>query len=63
MLAALRAKFLQHPELGDLLKDTGARRLVELTDNDDYWGETNDGSGLNRLGVLLMKVRSELQVQ
>ena len=63
MLAALRAKFLQHPELGDLLKDTGSRRLVELTDNDDYWGETNDGSGLNRLGVLLMKVRSELQVQ
>jgi len=63
MLAALRAKFLQHPDLGDLLKDTGTRRLVELTDNDAYWAETTDGSGLNRLGVLLMKVRSELQVQ
>ena len=63
MLAALRAKFLQHPDLGDLLKDTGTHRLVELTDNDAYWAETTDGSGLNRLGVLLMKVRSELQVQ
>jgi len=63
MLAALRAKFLQHPDLGDLLKDTGTHRLVELTENDAYWAETTDGSGLNRLGVLLMKVRSELQVQ
>lgn len=61
MLKALNAKFVQHPELGELLKDTGARRIVELTANDDYWGEAEDGSGFNRLGELIMQVRSKMQ--
>jgi len=60
MLTALCAKFLQHPELGDLLRSTGTRRLVEYTENDAYWAESVDGSGLNRLGALLMEVRSKL---
>ena len=60
MLEALQAKFAQHPRLRDLLKRTGDRRIVENSPTDSYWGETEDGNGLNRLGVLLMRVRSEL---
>ncbi|OOE64886.1 hypothetical protein BZG20_13760 [Salinivibrio sp. IB868] len=62
MLTALRTKFSQHPDLADKLRNTGARLLVELTKNDEYWGDPGDGSGQNRLGQLLMQVRAERAV-
>ena len=61
MLEALRAKFTQHAELRTLLLSTGESRLIEHTENDSYWGDGGDGSGKNRLGKLLMKVRTELR--
>jgi ribA/ribD-fused uncharacterized protein len=61
MLEALRAKFNQHADLRALLLATGEARLVEHTDNDDYWGDGGDGRGRNRLGQLLMRVREELR--
>ena len=61
MLEGLRAKFSQHPDLGKILATTGSRILVEHTDRDAYWGDNGDGSGLNRLGYLLMQVRNELR--
>lgn len=60
MLEALRAKFQQHPDLCRKLIASGTRLLVELTSKDDYWGDPGNGSGLNRLGQLLMQVRAEL---
>jgi GTP cyclohydrolase II len=62
MLAALRAKFTQHPDLQHRLLSTGNRRLVEHTEHDAYWGDGGDGRGRNRLGVLLMQVRDELRL-
>lgn len=61
MLDALRAKFAQHAELREMLLGTGDARLVEHTTNDRYWADGGDGSGKNMLGVLLMRVRQELQ--
>jgi len=61
MLDALRAKFRQHPDLGRRLLGTGERALVEHTADDSYWGDGVDGIGKNRLGALLMQVRSELR--
>ncbi len=61
MTEALRAKFSQHADLRALLLSTGDARLVEHTANDSYWGDGGDGSGKNRLGELLMKVRDELR--
>ena len=60
MLDALRAKFTQHEELKAVLLGTGDAVLVEHTANDSYWGDGGDGSGQNRLGQLLMRVRTEL---
>ena len=34
--------------------------LVEHTGKDAYWGDGGDGSGVNRLGGILMRVREEL---
>ena len=60
MLEAVRAKFSQHPQLASLLLSTGDAVLVEHTKNDSYWADGGDGTGKNRLGEILMKVRSEL---
>lgn len=63
MMDALRAKFTQHEELTATLLGTGDAVLVEHTANDDYWGDGGDGTGKNRLGVLLMRLRAELAEQ
>ena len=57
---AVRAKFTQHADLKKILLATGGAKLVEHTENDDYWGDGGDGSGKNMLGQILMRVRSEL---
>lgn len=61
MLAALRAKFHAHPELESLLLSTGQAELVEEAQGDAYWGWGPDGQGQNRLGLLLMRLRSEIR--
>jgi N-glycosidase YbiA len=61
MYAALRAKFTQHDDLKAMLLGTGDATLVEHTSNDAYWGDGGDGSGRNRLGQLLMRLREELR--
>jgi ribA/ribD-fused uncharacterized protein len=63
MRAALRAKFTQHARLARLLLSTQDAELVEHTSNDCYWADGGDGSGKNRLGVLLMQLRAELRMQ
>lgn len=36
---------------------------MEHTFNDSYWGDGGDGTGKNRLGVLLMDIRDTLKEQ
>lgn len=60
MRAALKAKFEQHPKLKSLLLSTGDAELIEHTRNDRYWADGGDGTGKNRLGILLMELRAEL---
>ena len=59
MLKALRCKFEQHKNLGQILLSTEDRIIVEWTDKDKYWAASTNG-GQNKLGQLLMKVRSEI---
>ena len=60
MRDALRAKFEQHPELKSLLLSTGDAELIEHTRNDSCWADGGDGTGKNRLGILLMELRAQL---
>lgn len=60
MRTALSAKFAQHRDLRALLRSTGDAWLIEHTERDAYWGDGGDGSGVNRLGLLLMEVRAGL---
>jgi hypothetical protein len=61
MREAVTAKFTQHADLRRLLLETGDAELVEHTENDRYWADGGDGSGLNRLGAILMEIREKLK--
>jgi len=61
MYDAVFAKFTQHPELTDLLLQTNDAIIIEHTENDSYWGDGGNGKGKNKLGKILMKVRSKLR--
>ena len=63
MMTALKAKFTQHEDLQDYLLETGDAVLVEHTAKDRYWGDGGDGTGKNKLGHLLMKLREDLRLQ
>ena len=62
MLNVLRVKF-SDPRLKGLLLATGSSYLVEhnaVVGRDKYWSDNCDGTGQNKLGILLMQVRGEL---
>jgi len=72
MQTALKAKFMQHPDLLKKLRDTGDRPLGEADPRDKDWGigTSSDTSkakdptrwpGENKLGKLLMELRTELK--
>jgi ribA/ribD-fused uncharacterized protein len=61
MMCALRAKFDQHPAIAARLVATHPSTLTEHTTKDRYWADGGDGTGRNRLGVLLMQLRDHLR--
>jgi ribA/ribD-fused uncharacterized protein len=61
MRRAVLKKFESHADIKQILLDTGEEDIVEAAPNDRYWGAGADGSGLNRLGEILMEVRSQLR--
>ncbi len=63
MKDALRLKVTQHTEIKDILLSTDDNEIVEHTPRDHYWADGGDGSGKNRLGILWMEIREELQKQ
>ena len=60
MRAAVLKKFQTHAELRDILLSTGHQLLVENAPGDYYWGCGADGTGKNRLGIILQEVRQQL---
>jgi ribA/ribD-fused uncharacterized protein len=61
MRRAVSAKFTQHEDIRAILLSTAKAKIVEHTENDDYWGDGGDGSGKNMLGRILMEIRENLQ--
>jgi ribA/ribD-fused uncharacterized protein len=58
---ALHAKFTSHADLKEILMSTNDEQIVEQRSGDYYWGCGTDGTGRNRLGVLLMELRNKLR--
>ncbi|AFV00263.1 NADAR family protein [Simiduia agarivorans] len=62
MEEAILRKFQTHERLRDLLLSTGSSDIVENAPGDYYWGAGKDGTGLNKLGKILVKVRAKLSM-
>eukprot|EP00800_Vazella_pourtalesii_P004271 TRINITY_DN145_c0_g1_i15.p1 TRINITY_DN145_c0_g1~~TRINITY_DN145_c0_g1_i15.p1 ORF type:complete len:863 (+),score=101.55 TRINITY_DN145_c0_g1_i15:42-2591(+) len=58
MEIGLKARFEQNSSLKELLMETRNKDLILNNKNDTYWG-IGDGSGKNRFGKLLMKIREQ----
>lgn len=61
MWPVVRRKFALHADVRAVLLSTGDALLVEASPTDDYWGCGADGTGLNRLGYILMETRALLR--
>jgi hypothetical protein len=72
MRTALKAKFIQHPDLKTKLMETGTRPIGEASARDKYWGigtgaetakanEPSKWPGKNVMGKMLMELRTELK--
>ncbi|KAI7739062.1 hypothetical protein M8C21_005221 [Ambrosia artemisiifolia] len=59
MYKALKCKFSIYPHLTSMLLSTSGCILVHASPHDLFWGGGRNGEGLNHLGRLLMKLRSE----
>jgi ribA/ribD-fused uncharacterized protein len=65
MYKYVKAKFTQHADLQKILLSTGDKIIREASPRDSYWGiavDKNGNPGLNKLGLLLMKVRDEIKL-
>jgi ribA/ribD-fused uncharacterized protein len=66
MTDIVRSKFNQHPELKSNLLETGQAHIEYGNSLDDsYWGISpiNSGMGLNNLGLILMELREEFELE
>ena len=61
MFEGVLAKFEQNTDLKTLLLNTGDAEIIEHCYEDSYWGDGGDGKGKNKLGKILMKVRTILR--
>jgi ribA/ribD-fused uncharacterized protein len=60
MHKAVLTKFQTHPAPRAMLLGTADALIVENAPMDAYWGCGPDGQGLNKLGQILMQVRTAL---
>ena len=61
MYRAVRRKFELHAELRELLLATGEEEIVEAAPTDYYWGVGREGTGQNKLGKIIERIRAELR--
>ena len=61
MRRAVLKKFETHSDIRAALLATGDRKLVEASPFDRYWGCGRNGTGLNKLGRILMEIRERLR--
>jgi ribA/ribD-fused uncharacterized protein len=61
MQKAVLRKFETHADIREILLSTKDAEIVENSPIDYYWGCGANGSGKNRLGIILMEVREILR--
>ena len=59
--AVRRRSSSRTPELRELLLATGDEDIVEAAPTDYYWGVGREGTGQNKLGKIIERIRAELR--
>lgn len=62
MYQIIKLKINQHDDVRNELIATQDKKIAENSPTDSYWGIGSDGQGENKLGKILMRVRSEVRV-
>ena len=62
MYQAVLKKFKTHQKLLELLLSTGSQDIIENAPGDYYWGIGQNGTGLNKLGKILVTIRDQLKI-
>ena len=60
MYFAVKKKFSTHQKIREKLLATFPEDIIESSPYDYYWGCGQDGTGQNKLGKILMRVREQL---
>lgn len=63
MRRAVLCKFETHADIQEILLSTGDEDLIENSPVDFFWGCGKDGSGQNKLGLILMETRTLLRAR
>jgi ribA/ribD-fused uncharacterized protein len=61
MRTAVFLKFQMNEDIRQTLLSTGNEEIIEKTSTDYYWGCGSDGTGINKLGIILMEIREKLR--
>ena len=61
MQKAVLRKFETHGDIREILLSTKDAEIVENSPTDYYWGCGANGTGKNKLGIILMEVREILR--
>ncbi len=56
----IRAKVAQHPYVKQKLIESGGRKIIEDSWQDNFWGWGPNKDGQNQLGKIWMKIRDDL---
>lgn len=56
----VRAKLEQHSYVKEILNKSANRLIVEMNDEDEFWGWGKNHGGQNHLGKIWMKLRTEI---
>lgn len=63
MRRAVLCKFERHVDIRAILLGTGEADIIENSPKDSYWGCGARGTGMNRLGAILMETREILRLR
>jgi predicted NAD-dependent protein-ADP-ribosyltransferase YbiA (DUF1768 family) len=61
MTIRFSSKSDRYRDFSNLLLGSGEETIEEDSGKDYYWGTGADGTGQNKLGLLLMRLRAELR--
>jgi predicted NAD-dependent protein-ADP-ribosyltransferase YbiA (DUF1768 family) len=61
MKEIVQAKLNQHEYIKKILLASDSRQIVEMNDEDEFWGWGKNHDGRNELGKIWMQLRDGLQ--